>query len=181
LRVDATVDYGHCRGKAASTPGCPVDTVSERDPPRLDLTKHSFVQLVAAFLLTVRLGSNPAIHGAGTKRVILSTSSGRSLGSTLWQAIDMAEAYSKAGYHKQIVNGFLELFSYITVVVTGTQWSNFLTLGDHPDAEPHIQILAKRVREALDSAKVQTLEPGQWHLPFGSLAQTLPASSTRHC
>ena len=84
----------------------------------------------------------------------------------MWQAIDMAEAFSKAGYHKQIVNRLLEPFSHITVVVTGTQWSNFLTLGDHPDAEPHIQILAKRVREALDSAEVQILERGQWHLPF---------------
>src|SRR5271170_892682 len=84
----------------------------------------------------------------------------------MWQAIDMAEAFSKAGYHKQIVNRLLELFSHITVVVTGTQWSNFLTLGDHPDAEPHIQILAQRVREALDSAEVQILERGQWHLPF---------------
>jgi hypothetical protein len=32
----------------------------------------------------------------------------------MWQAIDMAEAFSKAGYHKQIVNRFLELFSHIT-------------------------------------------------------------------
>src|SRR5277367_7004587 len=84
----------------------------------------------------------------------------------MWQAIDMAEAFSKAGYHKQIVNRLLEPFSHITVVVTGTQWSNFLTLGDHPDAEPHIQILAQRVREALDSAEVQTLKQGEWHLPF---------------
>ena len=39
------------------------------------------------------------------------------------------------------MNRLLEPFSHITVVVTGTQWSNFLALRDDPDAEPHIQIL----------------------------------------
>lgn len=86
----------------------------------------------------------------------------------MWQAIDMADAYLVAGYHKQIVNRLLEPFAHITVVVTGTQWSNFLALRDHSDAEPHIQILAQRVREALDSAEIHTLEPGMWHLPFVS-------------
>jgi hypothetical protein len=83
----------------------------------------------------------------------------------IW-AIEHASAFDKAGYHKQIINRLLEPFSHITVVVTGDQWSNFLALRDHPAAEPHIQILAKRVREALDGAEVQTLQPGQWHLPF---------------
>ena len=86
----------------------------------------------------------------------------------MWAAIHMAEAFDKAGYHKQIINRLLEPFSHITVVVTSTQWSNFLALRDHPDAEPHIQILAKRIREALDGAQVEILNPGVWHLPFVS-------------
>lgn len=82
------------------------------------------------------------------------------------QAIHMVEGFAAAGYHKQIVNRLLEPFSHITVVVTGTQWSNFLALRDHPDAEPHIQMLAREVREALVRAQVQFLNPGDWHLPF---------------
>lgn len=82
------------------------------------------------------------------------------------QAVQMARDFSYAGYHKQIVNRLLEPFTHITVVVTSTNWSNFLHLRDHPDAEPHIQILAREVRKALDGAVVQKLRPGEWHLPF---------------
>jgi len=88
-------------------------------------------------------------------------------------AVEVAEAFDEAGYHKQIVNRLLEPFSHITVVVTGTNWSNFLALRDHPDAEPHIQMLAKAVRRALDGADVQTLEVGDWHLPFVNVTDGL--------
>lgn len=81
-------------------------------------------------------------------------------------AVTVARGFSNAGYHKQIVNRLLEPFSHITVVCSSTNWSNFLALRDHPDAEPHIQMLAREIRKALDGAEVQTLEPGEWHLPF---------------
>jgi hypothetical protein len=83
------------------------------------------------------------------------------------QAVKMARAYAQAGYHKQIVNRLLEPFSHITVVVSATEWSNFLALRDHPDAEPHIRILAQEIRKELDRKdNIQTLEPGEWHTPF---------------
>jgi hypothetical protein len=82
-------------------------------------------------------------------------------------AVAAASAFSKAGYHKQIVNRILEPYAHITVVVSSTEWSNFLALRDHKDAEPHIQILAREVRKELDREdNIQTLEPGEWHLPF---------------
>lgn len=81
-------------------------------------------------------------------------------------AVEWAKRFSSAGYHKQIVNRLLEPFSHITVVATATNWSNFLALRDHPDAEPHIQMLAAEIRTALDDAIVQELQPGEWHLPF---------------
>lgn len=70
------------------------------------------------------------------------------------------------GTHKQIVNRLLEPFSHITVVATATNWSNFLALRDHPDAEPHIHMLAREVRRVLDGAQTKILHPGEWHLPF---------------
>jgi hypothetical protein len=82
------------------------------------------------------------------------------------KAVNSARAFACAGYHKQIVNRLLEPFSHITVLVSSTNWSNFLALRDHPDAEPHMQLLAKEIRKALDGASVQTLQPGEWHLPF---------------
>ncbi|MCW2286675.1 hypothetical protein M2323_004444 [Rhodoblastus acidophilus] len=70
------------------------------------------------------------------------------------------------GLHKQVANRLLEPWMHITVLITSTQWSNFLALRDHPDAEPHIQVLAREIRKALDSAHVQILQPGDWHLPW---------------
>lgn len=85
------------------------------------------------------------------------------------QAIAIAQAFADAGYHKQIVNRLLEPFAHITVLVSATEWDNFLELRDHPDAEPHIQMLAKKIRKRLDRTdEIQTLQPGEWHLPFAS-------------
>jgi hypothetical protein len=82
-------------------------------------------------------------------------------------AVNSAKAFADAGYHKQIVNRLLEPFSHITVVVSSTEWSNFLALRDHPDAEPHIAILAREVRKELEREdNIQVIQPGQWHTPF---------------
>lgn len=77
-----------------------------------------------------------------------------------------AKRFDNAGYHKQIINRILEPYAHITVVCSGTEWSNFLGLRDHSAAEPHIQILAAQIRDCLESDPIQDLEPGQWHLPF---------------
>lgn len=83
------------------------------------------------------------------------------------QAIEIARAFDAAGYHKQVVNRLLEPFMHITVLVSATEWSNFLELRDHPDAEPHIQMLAHDIRRELeDDSTIKTLHPGEWHLPF---------------
>jgi thymidylate synthase ThyX len=81
-------------------------------------------------------------------------------------ALRYAERIAMTGAHKQIVNRLLEPFSHITVVCSSTNWSNFLALRLHKDAEPHMQILAREVDAALSEAEVQTLAPGEWHLPF---------------
>lgn len=81
-------------------------------------------------------------------------------------AIHAAEAFSDAGYHKQLVNRLLEPFSHINVVVTATEWSNFFALRRHKDAEPHIKLLADRMFDALDASSPVTLKHGEWHTPF---------------
>jgi hypothetical protein len=75
------------------------------------------------------------------------------------------------GAHKQIVNRLLEPFSHITVLVSATEWGNFLELRDHGDAEPHIQMLAQEIRKCLERTDdIQDLEPGEWHMPFVEIA-----------
>lgn len=82
-------------------------------------------------------------------------------------ALDAAHVLAAIGAHKQIVNRLLEPFSHITVLVSSTEWENFLELRDHADAEPHIAMLAREIRKCLEREDdIQTLQPGQWHLPF---------------
>lgn len=81
-------------------------------------------------------------------------------------AHEVAEAYMKAGYHKQIANRLLEPFMFIDTLITSTSWANFLHLRDHKDAEPHIRDLAVLIKEAIADAEYQELKPGQWHLPY---------------
>jgi thymidylate synthase ThyX len=68
--------------------------------------------------------------------------------------------------HKQNPNRLLEPFMYIDVLITATEWENFLWLRDHKDAEPHLQDLARMTRQALAEAEFQHLKPGEWHLPY---------------
>lgn len=84
-------------------------------------------------------------------------------------AIGYAQALRDTGLHKQIVNRILEPYSHITVLVSATEWGNFLELRDHADAEPHIAMLAREIRKCLEREDdIQTLYPGDWHLPFAT-------------
>lgn len=86
-------------------------------------------------------------------------------------AIAIAEGFDTAGYHKQIANRLLEPFAHINVVVTATEWSNFFALRRHPDAEPHINMLANEMYNAIYFSEPQPLLAGEWHLPFTDRAK----------
>lgn len=77
-----------------------------------------------------------------------------------------AEAFSNAGYHKQIANRLLEPYQRMKTVVTATDWNNFFWLRVDPDADPTIYELAKAMKEASDNSIPDPLEPGQWHTPY---------------
>jgi len=81
-------------------------------------------------------------------------------------AIIVAQAFSDAGYHKQIVNRLLEPFSHINVIVTSTEWDNFFELRRHKDAQPEIHELADRIWWVMENSFPNELELGQWHLPY---------------
>lgn len=81
-------------------------------------------------------------------------------------AVEVAEAFMMAGYHKQIPNRLLEPFSWMDCLITSTDWANFLWLRDHKDAEPHLQDLARLVQEAMSQATVSHLQEGWWHFPY---------------
>lgn len=83
-----------------------------------------------------------------------------------YQAANMAEQLAEIGAHKQIVNRLIEPFLYVEGIVTSTEWDNFFTLRCHPDAQPEIQALAYKMRDALESSTPKPLPSGHWHLPY---------------
>ena len=84
----------------------------------------------------------------------------------LTSAVKQARRLTKTGAHKQVVNRLLSPFAHFTVVVSSTQWSNWDALRRHPAAEPHIQILANKIKVAMDASTPKHLNAGEWHLPF---------------
>lgn len=96
------------------------------------------------------------------------------LGQNAWgvaaeAAAISAETMTKLGLHKQIVNRVLEPFTYIDVLVTSTQYANWFALRNHPDAQPEIQDLARRMQEEYNKSKPDLLQEGDWHLPYITL------------
>ena len=72
----------------------------------------------------------------------------------------------KLGLHKQVCNRILEPFQPIKVLVTSTEWANFLWLRDHSDAQPEIRELAGLISTAMDNSNPTTLGYKEWHLPY---------------
>lgn len=68
--------------------------------------------------------------------------------------------------HKQIANRLLEPFMWHTVIVTSTDWDNFFSLRDHPDAQPQIARVARLMLEAMRASRPYELREGEWHTPL---------------
>jgi len=81
-------------------------------------------------------------------------------------AVVHVEALMKTGLHKQIANRILEPWAHIEVVLTGTEWTNFYALRNHPDAQPEFRVLAEMMLAAHNASQPRVLKEGQWHLPF---------------
>lgn len=93
------------------------------------------------------------------------------LGYKVWKmaslgACGAAYALQKLGVHKQVANRLLEPFMWHKVIISSTEWDNFLALRDHEMAQPEIASLAYQMRLALDSSTPKQLEYGEWHMPY---------------
>lgn len=90
---------------------------------------------------------------------------------TVWRlaahtACFYAGLLGKIGLHKQIANRLIENFSYVTVLISATEWNNFFNLRYHRDAQPEMKTLAKAIYEAKQASKPRLLKYGEWHLPY---------------
>lgn len=67
--------------------------------------------------------------------------------------LDKEDIPGALNLHKQNVNRLLEPFMWHEAVITATEWTNFLQLRDHDEADPAIHGLAKLVGLALQTSK----------------------------
>lgn len=83
----------------------------------------------------------------------------------LADALHHAEQLDQLGVHKQVVNRLLEPWMWSRVVITATDWQNFFRQRCHPKAEPHFQLAATAIRDAMAASSPAGSET---HLPFVS-------------
>ncbi len=82
-------------------------------------------------------------------------------------ACNRAQSMNNRGLTKQMCNRILEPYMYHTVIVSGTEWSNFFALRAHEAAEIHMQELANKMLEAYNASEPNKLKGGEWHIPYG--------------
>lgn len=70
--------------------------------------------------------------------------------------------------HKQVVNRLLEPFMWTKGIITADQkgWDSFFNLRCHKDAQPEIQALAYKIRDAMEKSVPNNLKYGEYHLPY---------------
>lgn len=96
-------------------------------------------------------------------------------------AVAVAESMVALGVHKQHVNRILEPFQYINVIVTATEWENFLHLRLASDAQPEMQDLARAIKGEMD--KVGNNIISVYHIcgKYVSLPFITQEEVDRHC
>lgn len=73
------------------------------------------------------------------------------------------------GLHKSLVNRIIEPWSWVTTIITSTDWENFLAqrANSRTDlAQPELARIADLIEGAIDSHRPTLLEEGDWHLPY---------------
>lgn len=81
-------------------------------------------------------------------------------------AVDLSRQLAASGLHKQIANRVIEPWMFITVLVSATDFDNWFALRDHPDAQPEIAWIARKMHELYKLHQPTPLSTGGWHMPF---------------
>lgn len=94
----------------------------------------------------------------------------------------------KMGIHKEIINRIIEPWTWTQVILTSTEFSNFIKLRADNAAQPEIQKIAKDIKYLLDNNIPTEINSGDWHIPFIKLEEiakydieTLKKIATARC
>lgn len=79
------------------------------------------------------------------------------------------------GIDKQRVNRLLEPWMKTVVISTATEWENFFTLRNSPEAQPEFGYIAAKMQELYDS---NTPQSAKWHWPYVDEGTTIPYEIT---
>lgn len=86
--------------------------------------------------------------------------------SAKYTAIAHGWLLDKLDVSKQYSNRLIEPFCFVDYLVTSTDYVNFLNQRDDNHAQFEIQVLARRLKEALNESQPKILQENDWHLPF---------------
>jgi len=75
-------------------------------------------------------------------------------------------ALARLGVHKQWANRLIEPHMYVSVIVTATDFTNFLKQRMAEGAQPEMQELARAVQMQFIYSRPTFLTEKEWHLPF---------------
>jgi thymidylate synthase ThyX len=84
----------------------------------------------------------------------------------LADALKHARRLAEIGVHKQYANRLTEPFSWVTQLITATEWDNYFNQRCHKDAQPEIRIIAEHIRDAISKSTPVEMGIGDWHLPL---------------
>jgi len=82
---------------------------------------------------------------------------------SLASQLDYAEQLSALGVHKEVANRLLEPYMRTKVVITATEWRNFLALRGGKGAQSEWAELTAGIREGLETSAPR---PSRRHVPF---------------
>jgi len=68
--------------------------------------------------------------------------------------------------HKEMANRLLEPFARVPVIVTATEWENFLILRTAENTAPDFRAVALEMQKLLGLCKPQRCADDDWHKPF---------------
>lgn len=72
----------------------------------------------------------------------------------------------KIGIHKEVVNRLIEPWLMVDIIVSATEWSNFMSLRTNEAAQPEIRYVAEQMSILLKEQAPKKLRTGEWHIPF---------------
>lgn len=70
------------------------------------------------------------------------------------------------GLHKQYSSRHVDSFHLVKVIVSSTDFKNFIMLRSNKSAQPELQIIAGLIQLHLLNSRPTILNDGDWHIPF---------------